>query len=81
MQLSIKLYARARDLAGGPTITLELPHEATVAQLRTALIEQHPALAKLVPNLLVAIGTDYATDSTVLTAESAVSCFPPVSGG
>ncbi len=81
MQLTIKLYARARDLAGGPTITVELPPEATVSQLRTALTEQHPALAKLVPTLLVAIGTDYATDTTVLTPQSSVSCFPPVSGG
>ncbi len=81
MQLSIKLYARARDLAGSPTIDVALPEGATVAQLRSALVEQHPALTKIAASLLVAIGTDYATDATVLSAASSVSCFPPVSGG
>jgi len=81
MQLSIKLYARARDLAGAPLVNIELPQEASVAQLRAAIAQQHPALAKIVPSLLVAIGTDYATDSTMLSDASVVSCFPPVSGG
>lgn len=81
MQLSIKLFARARDLAGSPNITVEVPQRATVAALRTALAEQHPALAKIVPSLLVAINTDYATDETALSESSNVSCFPPVSGG
>lgn len=81
MQLSIKLYARARDLAGSPVVNVELPTEASVAQLRAAIVQQHPSLAKIVPSLLVALGTDYATDSTRLSETSVVSCFPPVSGG
>ena len=81
MQLAIQLFARAKDLAGNSIISVALPEEATVADLRAALAVQHPALDRLIPHLLVAIGTDYANDATCLSATSCVSCFPPVSGG
>ena len=81
MQLNVNLFARAKDLAGSGTVTVELPDEATVAEFKSVLAEQHPALAPIVAHLHVAIGTDYADDSTQLSAASQVSCFPPVSGG
>lgn len=81
MNLNVKLFARARDLAGAGLIAVELPNTANVAQLRQALLVQHPQLAPVVANLLVAVGTDYATDETVLGPQSDIACFPPVSGG
>ena len=81
MQIDVRFFARARDLAGSESLPVELPEPATVADLRAALAEQCPALESLMPHLHVAIGTDYADDSTQLTADSAVTCFPPVSGG
>lgn len=81
MKLAVKLFARARDLAGSSLIELEVPDLATVADLRTALTSTYPALAPLAPILLIAVGTDYASDQVKLTATSDVACFPPVSGG
>lgn len=81
MKLPVRLYARARDLAGADTVQIELESGATVGMLRTALLEAHPDLRPLGPSLLFAIGTDYATDAHPLEADSPVSCFPPVSGG
>ena len=81
MQLSVRLFARARDLAGDDAVTVELAEGACVADLKSALAEQHESLAAIVPHLLVAIGTDYAEDSTPLSSDADVSCFPPVSGG
>ena len=81
MQLSVRLFARARDLAGSEIVTVELADGASVADLKSALAEQHESLASIVPHLLVAIGTDYAEDSTSLSSDADVSCFPPVSGG
>lgn len=81
MQLQVRFFARARDLAGADAVPVDLPESATVADLRAALRDQYPALTPLLPHLHVAIGTDYADDSTALTASSAVTCFPPVSGG
>jgi len=81
MQIEVKLFARARDLAGRESIVVELGDGACVADLRNAIALQHSSLEQLVPHLHVAIGTDYASDETVLTANDAVACFPPVSGG
>lgn len=81
MKINVQLFARARDLAGTTQVAVDLPAAARIADLKRSLAEQYPQLAPLVANLLVAIGTDYAADSTVLSQDSAVSCFPPVSGG
>ena len=81
MKLDVRLFARARDLAGGDTLAVHLPECARVADLRTALAETCPPLRPLIPRLLVAVGTNYADDSTPLTPTSDVACFPPVSGG
>lgn len=81
MKLNVKLFARARDLAGSGSIEVELLESSTVGDLRKALAGQFPRLAPIVPSLLVAIGTEYATDGTVLNDTTDVACFPPVSGG
>ncbi|HEY2251017.1 MAG TPA: MoaD/ThiS family protein [Planctomycetaceae bacterium] len=81
MKITVQLFARARDLAGANQVELDLPASARVADLKRSLAEQYPQVSPLVPNLLVAIGTDYADDRTILNHDSAVSCFPPVSGG
>ena len=81
MQIEVKLFARARDLAGAQSVVVELGDGARVADLRTALTAQHPALGPIAPHLHVSIGTDYASDDRALSASDAVACFPPVSGG
>ncbi|MDA0810337.1 MAG: MoaD/ThiS family protein [Planctomycetota bacterium] len=81
MLLNIRLFARAKDLAGSDTISVELPEGATVGDLRSALHDQFPSLDPVIPNLHVAIGTDYAKDSATLDESQSISCFPPVSGG
>jgi sulfur-carrier protein len=82
MILEVKLFARAKDLAGEDSIQVQLEAEQpTVHDLKIAMAEQSPTLAPLVPHLLVAIGTDYAEDSTVLDPSHSIACFPPVSGG
>lgn len=79
--IEVTLFARARDLAGRDRVTLSLPESANVGDLRTALAEQHPELRPFVPNLLIALGTDYAEDKTLLKGHLQAACFPPVSGG
>ena len=81
MKIDVKLFARARDLAGAESVAVELADSATVSDLRDALSNQYPALASIIPHLHVAIGTDYASDATALSATDSVACFPPVSGG
>ena len=81
MKVSVKLFARARDLAGSDCIQVDVPSDARVADLRGALGERLPELRPILPSLLVAVGAEYATDQTPLDAGAEIACFPPVSGG
>lgn len=81
MRLEVKLFAQARELAGTDVAQIELPDRAVVADVRRTLADRFPQLQRIAPNLLVAVGTDYADDRTEIDAASEVACFPPVSGG
>jgi sulfur-carrier protein len=77
----VKLFARARDLAGTETLAIRLSAGATVAELRRAICEVCPKLKTLSGGLLVAVNAKYAGDATTLSTGDEVACFPPVSGG
>ena len=79
--LTVKLFAKARDLVGSSTVQLAWSDGQVVAHLKQVLSEQYPALVPLIPRLLVAVNNDYAADSTAISQADEVACFPPVSGG
>lgn len=81
MNVRVKLFAIARELAGSDELSVELPANATVDDLRKTIISVSPALARIVPHALWAVGTAYATGDTVLSEQSEVALIPPVSGG
>jgi len=81
MRVRVKLFARARDLAGASEVTLELPAGATVADLRRSLASSHPQLAGLLARSVIAIADDFASDTTPISEEDEVALLPPVSGG
>ena len=81
VMLSVKLFAKARDLAGASIVELPWSDGASVAHLKEVLGELHPSLKPLVPQLLVAVNNDYARDDVSLKETDEVACFPPVSGG
>ena len=79
--LQIKLFARAKELAGTALIEIPWNDGETVKRLRERLGESVPSLKPLVPRLLVAINRDYVKDDAPIRATDEVACFPPVSGG
>jgi len=81
MILEVQLFAAARDLAGASPVEMELADCATVADLRSRLVETHPNLESIANVLLVAINSEYAADDRQLSDSDVVACFPPVSGG
>jgi len=81
MTLTVHLFAAARDLAGAATLPVDLPHAATVSDLRAALAARVPALAALLARSAVAVDHDIADDAHVLSAAAEVAVLPPVSGG
>jgi molybdopterin converting factor subunit 1 len=81
MNVHVQLFARARDLAGAGSVSVEMEDDPTVGSLRQALVQSRPALKAIAGSLHIAVNGDYADDTLLIPAQAEVACFPPVSGG
>lgn len=81
MLVTVKLFARARDLADADSVSLEVPDRATVADLRQRLALVFPALKSLLDRSALAVNNEFAGDSLILPDNAEVALLPPVSGG
>ena len=81
MILHVRLFARARDLAGADALSVEVPAGATAADLRRRLAAQCPRLAPLLERSALAVNDEFAEDALTLPLDAEVALLPPVSGG
>jgi molybdopterin converting factor subunit 1 len=81
MRVTVRLFARLRDIAGTDELARELADGATVASLWSALGEEFPAFAPYSSSISAAVNTDYARMQTRLNDGDEVAFLPPVSGG
>jgi molybdopterin converting factor subunit 1 len=81
MRVRLQLFARAKDLVGASSVTLELPEGATVAQLRRRLADEQPSLAALLERSVLAVNGEFADENAVLPTGAEIALLPPVSGG
>jgi molybdopterin synthase catalytic subunit len=73
MRLTVRLFAGLKERAGAPTVELELPEPATVADVRGAFGADVP--------YIVAVNRVYARDEEAVGAGDEIALIPPVSGG
>jgi len=77
----VQLFASWSDTLG-PTVEVELPDGARVADLLAALTEQAKAKSiKPLPRPLVAVNQRYAKPDLRLAAGDELAIIPPVAGG
>jgi molybdopterin converting factor subunit 1 len=81
MMIAVRLFARARDLAGSDVLSVEVPASATVADLRERIRIDCPALTDLLARSRIAVGDEFAEDDGKLKPGVDVAIIPPVSGG
>lgn len=81
MRIEVRLFAVTRQLAGCPSVALDVPDPATVGDLRRALASACPELAGLVPHVLIAVASEFARDEAAIPPGVEVAVIPPVSGG
>lgn len=81
IQVEVLLFARARELAGGSSLRLEVPQGATVADAARRLMEARVALAQLLPSCRFAVNDEFAASSDPLPPGAVLAVIPPVSGG
>jgi molybdopterin synthase catalytic subunit len=81
MKVTVKLFARFKEMVGAGTITTEVSANITIAELVKRLSEEFPKLRPTPEQMLLAVNREFATPETVLKDGDEVAIFPPVSGG
>jgi molybdopterin converting factor subunit 1 len=80
-EIKILFFATMRDHIGERELTLSIPAESTIADLKALLAERYPGAATALDATLVAINHEYAFDHDVIPEEAEIAMFPHVSGG
>ena len=75
------LFASLREALGQKQLDLELPADATLAELLGRLEREHPVVARHRGKVLVSLNEERAPLETQLGEGDEVALLPPVSGG
>ena len=81
MLVSLRLFARLRDLSGKSELLLEIPEGSDARSLWNGLSLEYPALAPYTGSISCAVNEEYAKLDTPLKDGDEVAFLPPVSGG
>jgi molybdopterin converting factor subunit 1 len=81
MTIRVRLFARARDLAGADLVSLELPAGSSIAEVRKQLTLARPELASLLLQCALALDGEFAQDAQAVGENAEIAVLPPVSGG
>ena len=80
MDINILAFGVAKDIFGGPTVSLQLTNDATVYNLKYLLEDKYPRLKQLA-SYMVAVNDEYALDGDTIHERDEIAIIPPVSGG
>ena len=81
MRVTVRLFARLRDIAGAAELTRELPEGATPRLLWTELAGEHAELTAYADAVSIAVNAEYSKMERPLADGDEVAFLPPVSGG
>jgi molybdopterin converting factor subunit 1 len=79
--VTVRLFARLRDLVGSGELVREAPAGATVRTIWDALVRDYPMIAPYAQTMSCAVNADYARLTTAVDEGDEVAFLPPVSGG
>ncbi len=81
MRVTIRLFARLRDIAGAPELQREIAPPATIGTIWRRLVAEYPAMAAYESSISAAVNAEYARMSASVADGDEVAFLPPVSGG
>jgi molybdopterin converting factor subunit 1 len=81
MRVTIRLFARLRDLAGAGELVRDVPDQATVQTVWNALTREMPSLVEYERTMSVAVNAEYSRMAADVHEGDEVAFLPPVSGG
>ncbi len=81
MNLTVQLFAAAKEIAGKSEITISVDGEVTAAAVKQALAVKIPALGELIGKSALAVENNYVDDQYEIKSPLEIALIPPVSGG
>ncbi len=80
MRVTIRLFARLRDIAGAGELVRETSG-ATVGAVWSGLVAEFPELSPYEKSISCAVNADYSRFTATVADGDEVAFLPPVSGG
>jgi molybdopterin converting factor subunit 1 len=81
MRVTVRLFARLRDIAGASELAKEVETGATIRTVWRELAGEFPGFAAYERSISTAVNTEYAPMDQVLGDGDEIAFLPPVSGG
>ena len=81
MRVTVRLFARLRDIAGSAELARDIAPDATIATVWRQLTSEYPALGPYERSISSAVNADYARMDTRVREGDEIAFLPPVSGG
>jgi molybdopterin converting factor subunit 1 len=81
VRVTVRLFARLRDIAGAAELARELAPGATIGDVWRQLAAEFPELASYERSISSARNADYARMDQAIGDGDEIAFLPPVSGG
>jgi sulfur-carrier protein len=81
MLVTVRLFARLRDIAGAAELSCEVAPGATIGTVWQQLTREFPEFAAYERSVSTAVNTDYARMEQAVDDGDEIAFLPPVSGG
>jgi molybdopterin converting factor subunit 1 len=81
MRVTVRLFARLRDIAGAAEMPREVSNGATIATVWQDLTGEFPGLSVYERSMSSALNADYARMDAEVHDGDEIAFLPPVSGG
>ena len=81
MRVTVRLFARLRDIAGAAELAREVAPGSTILTIWQQLARDFPELARYERSISSALNADYARMDRAVSDGDEVAFLPPVSGG
>ena len=81
MRVTVRLFARLRDITGVAEMPRDVGPEATIRTVWHQLVDEFPDLGRYERSISSAVNADYARMDDRVSEGDEIAFLPPVSGG